>query len=70
MNHMVVSSSDWTGYNDGINYRELVNYCMVSSVCFINIIKPYYVDKDYEDECVIVKLATDNEPSIRIIIYV
>ena len=70
MNHMVVSSSDWTGYNDGINYRELVHYSMVSSVCFINIIRPHYVDKDYEDECVIVELTTDNEQSIQIIIYV
>jgi hypothetical protein len=36
-NHMSVSSSDWTDYNDVIKYRESKWYCMISNGCFINI---------------------------------
>ena len=62
MNHMIVSSSDWTYYNDVIKYSEYKYYCMISNGCFINIPRPYNVDKAYGDECVIVKLTNDNEP--------
>jgi hypothetical protein len=52
---MIVSSSDWSDYNDIIKYRESKYYCMVSNGCFINIAKPSNVDKEYGAECVIVK---------------
>ena len=35
---------------------------MQSNVSFINIPKPYNVDKEYGNECVIVKITNDNEP--------
>ena len=60
-NHMIVSSSDWTDYNDIIQHRESKYYCMISNGCFISIPKPSNVDKDYRDECVRVKLTTDNQ---------
>ena len=61
-NHMIVSSSDWTDYNDVIKYRESEYYCMISNGCFISIPKPLNVDTDYGDECVIVELLKENEP--------
>ena len=60
-NHMIVSSSDWTDYNDIIQYRESKYYCMISNGCFIGIPKPSNVDKDNRDECVSVKLTIDNQ---------
>ena len=61
-NHIIVSSSDWTDYNDGIKYRESNYYCMISNGCVISIPKPYNVDTDYVDERVVVKLTNENEP--------
>ena len=43
--YMIVSSSDWTDYNDTIEYIESKYYCMISTVCFINIPKPSNIDK-------------------------
>ena len=62
-NHMIVSSSDWTDYNDTIKYLESKYYCMVSNGCFISIPKPVNVDTDYGDECVVVKITNENEPT-------
>ena len=61
-NHMIVSSSDWTDYNDVITYRESKHYCMTSNGCFSSISKPSNVHKEYVDECVTIKLTNDNEP--------
>jgi hypothetical protein len=58
--HMIVSSSDWSDYNDTIKYRESKYYCMISNGCFINIPKPSNLNKEYSDECVIVKITNDN----------
>ena len=62
INHMIVSSSDWTDYNDVITYQESKYYCMISNGCVISIPKPFNVDTDYGDECVVVKITNDNEP--------
>ena len=40
-NHMIVSSSDRTDYNDVIKYHESKYCCMMSNGCFVNIPKPY-----------------------------
>ena len=61
-NHMIVSSADWTDYNDVINYRESNYYCMMSNGCFISIPKPFNVDTDYGGECVVVDISNDNAP--------
>ena len=61
-NHMIVSSSDWTDYNDVIKYQESKYYCMISNGCFISIPKPFNVDTEYGDECVVVKITNENEP--------
>ena len=37
---------------------------MLSNGSFINIPKPYNINEEYGDECVIVKLTTDNEPKL------
>ena len=62
MNHMIVSSPDWTDYNDGVKYRGSRSYCMISNCCFICIPKPSNVDKEYGGECVVDKLTNDNKP--------
>jgi hypothetical protein len=61
-NHMIVSSSDWTDYNDVIKYRESKYYCMISNGCVISISMPSNIYTEYGDECVIVKITNDNEP--------
>jgi hypothetical protein len=61
-NHMILSSSDWVDYNDTIKYRCSKYYCMISNGSFINIPKPWDVDIEYGDECVIVKITNDKEP--------
>ena len=58
------SSSNWTDYHDIIKYRASKYYCMLSNGSFINIPKPYNINKAYGDECFIVKLTTDNEPKL------
>jgi hypothetical protein len=58
--HLIVSSSDWDNYNDTIKCRESKYYCMVSNGCFISIPKPSNIDKEFGDECVIVKLTNNN----------
>ena len=60
--YLIVCNSNWTDYNDTIKYRESKYYCMISNGSFINIPKPYNINKKYGDECVIVKLTNDNEP--------
>ena len=67
-NYLMVSSSNWTDYNDTIKYQNSKYYCMISNGCFINIPKPFNVDTEYGDECIIVKITNDNEPQILIII--
>jgi hypothetical protein len=57
---MIVSSSDWTGYNDAITYQESNYYCMVSSGCVITVAKPYTINEESGDECVIVKITNKN----------
>ena len=42
--------------------QESKYYCMISNGCFISVQKPFNVDTDYGDECVIVKLTNENEP--------
>jgi hypothetical protein len=39
-NHMIANSSDWTDYNDIIQYQESKYYCMISNGCFIKPPKP------------------------------
>ena len=51
--YLIVSSSDWTDYNDSIKYQESKYYCMISNGSFINIAKPSNVDDDFGNECVI-----------------
>jgi hypothetical protein len=34
---------------------------MVANGCFINIPKPANIDKEFGDECVIVKITNDNK---------
>ena len=68
MNHIIVSSSYWTDYNDVIKHRKSKCYCMVSNGCFIIIHKPSNVDQAHGDECVVVKLSNDNKPQISIVI--
>ena len=60
-NHMIISSSNWSDYNDTIKYQESKYYCMVANGCFINIPKPANIDKEFGDECVIVKITHDNK---------
>ena len=62
MNHMIVSSPDWTDYNDVVKYRGSKSYCVISNGCFISIHKPSSVDEEYGGECVVVKLTNDNKP--------
>jgi hypothetical protein len=57
---MIVSSSDWSDYNDTITYRESKHYCMISNGCVINIPKPSNLNIEYGEECVIVKITNDN----------
>ena len=52
-NHMMVSSSDWTDC-------ECKYYCMIPNGCFISMPKPFDVDIEYGDECVVVKLINEN----------
>ena len=61
-NYMIVSSSDWSDYTDYIKYRDSKYYCMISNGSFINIPKPFNIDADYGDECVIIKITNENEP--------
>ena len=61
LNNIWLCTSNWTDYHDAINYRESKYYCMISNGSFINISKPYDINKEYGDECVIVKLTNDNE---------
>ena len=67
-NHMIVSSSDWTDYNDVILYQDSNYQCMTSYGCFINIPKPFNVDTEYGDECIVIRITHENEPQILIII--
>ena len=60
--YLIVSSSDWTDYNDTIKHRDSKYYCMISNGSFINIPKPYNLTKENGEECVIVKITNDNEP--------
>ena len=60
--HMIVSSSNWSDYNDFIKYRDSKWYLMISNGCFVSIPKPNNVDTDYGDECVVIKITNDNEP--------
>ena len=62
--YLIVSSSDWTDYNDTIKYRESKYYCMISNGCFISIPKPNNLNKEYSEECVIVKITNENEPKL------
>ena len=61
-NYLIVSSSDWTDYNDTIKYRESKYYCMISNGSFISIPRPNNLNKEYGEECVIVKITNENEP--------
>ena len=63
-NYSIVSSSDWTNYNDSIKYRESKYYCMTSNGSFISIPEPSNVDTDFGDECIIIKLTNENEPEL------
>ena len=56
------SSSDWTDYNDVIKYQGSNYACMMSNGCFIIIPKPFHVDTEYGDRCIINKTTNDNEP--------
>ena len=60
--YLIVSSSDWTDYNDTIKCRESKYYCMISNGSFISIPLPDNLNKEYGEECVIVKLTNENEP--------
>ena len=61
-NYLIVSSSDWVDYNDTIKYSESKYYCMISNGSFINVPKPKNLNKEYGDECVIVKITNENFP--------
>ena len=61
-NYLIVSSSDWTDYNDTIKYQESKYYCMISNGSVISIPKPDNPNKEYGEECVIVKITNENEP--------
>lgn len=61
-NYLIVSSSDWTDYNDSIKYLESKYYLMLSNGCFISIPRPNNLNKEYGDECVIVKITNQNKP--------
>ena len=61
-NHMIVSSSDWEGYNDTIKYRESKYYCMLSNGCFISAGRPKNIEEEYGEECVIVKITNSFKP--------
>ena len=61
-NHMIVSSSDWEGYNDTIKFRESKWYCMLSNGAFISVGKPINIAEEYGDECVIVKITNGFKP--------
>ena len=69
-NHMIVSSSYWIDYNDNIKCRESKYYCMISNGCVVNIAKPFNVDTEYGDDCVLVKITNDNEPYILITVLI
>ena len=56
-NHMIVSSSDWVGYNDTIKYGESKYYCMLSNGAFISVGMPKNLNEEYGDDCVIVKIT-------------
>ena len=58
---LVVSSSDWTDYNDTIQYQEPKYYCIISNGSFISIPKPDNLNTEHGEECVIVKLTTGHE---------
>ena len=60
--YLIVCSSNWTDYHDIIKYRESKYYCMISNGSFINIPKPDNINKEYGDECVIVKITNDDKP--------
>ena len=61
---MIVSSPDWTDYNDTIKYKESKYYCMISNGCFISVPKPNNLNKEYGEECVIVQITNENEPKL------
>ena len=61
-NHMIVSSSDWTDYNDSIPYSESKYYRMISNGCFVSIRKPCNVETEYGDERVVVNITNESEP--------
>ena len=61
-NYLIVSSSDWVNYNDIIKFRQSKYYLMLCNGCFINIPKPNNINKEYGDECVIVKITNENQP--------
>ena len=44
-NYMIVSSSDWTDYNDTTTYQGSKYYCMISDGCVINLPKPDSLDQ-------------------------
>ena len=58
---LIVCSSSWTDYHDTIEYIKYKFCCMISNGNFINIPKPYDINNEYGDECVIVKLTSGNE---------
>ena len=58
--HMIVSSSNWSDYNDFIKYRDSKWYLMISNGCFVSIPQPNNVNTDYGDECVVIKITNDN----------
>ena len=57
-NYLIVSSSDWDGYNDTIKY-ESKYYAMYANGNFITVPKPKNIDKEYVDDCVIVKITNN-----------
>ena len=62
--YLIVSSSDWPDYNDTIKYQESKYYCMISNKCFVSIPKPSNLNKEYGEECAIIKLTNDNRPKL------
>ena len=59
---LVVISSDWNGrydgfYEDTIKVNESKYYCMCCNGSFSSIDIPDDVDKEYSDECIIVKIT-------------
>ena len=60
-NYLIISSSDWTDYNDSIKYQESKYYLMLPNGCFISIPRPKNLDTEYGEECVIVKITNDNK---------